>query len=180
MPEQQERVLFGGWSPFVSLLLLARLACCCPALLRDLTRTAHSQRSGRHILCDARARTDVGSVADDDRGHKCGVAPNEYALPNPCRVLVNPIVVACNYARTDVASRADLRIPEIGKVIGLGAFAEPGFLGFDKVADVRVCSDFAAGAQMCKWPDPCAPGHSALGQHAALPDEHIVTESAIL
>ena len=63
-------------------------------------------------------------------------------------MLVDAVVVAGDGAGADVDAGADDGVAEVGEVVGLGAFAERGFLGFDEVADVGAFADVALGAEV--------------------------------
>ena len=101
-------------------------------------------------------------------------------FPDCCPVLVDAIVVAGNHARPDVGSFAHFGVAEIGQVTGLGALAQLCLLGLHKVAHVRVFANLAPRPQMRERADLCAIAHRALGEHTALPDEHIVAQRAVL
>ena len=53
-------------------------------------------------------------------------------------------------------------------MIGLGASPEAGFLGLDKVADMGILANVAAGTKVSEWTDFRAIGHQAVGENAAL------------
>src|SRR5579859_5811893 len=119
---QDLAVLFGNWRLFLPLA-----AGSSPTLLRYLARAAYGKGVGGDVLGDARRGADVGPVSDADRRYQRGVAANEDAFADARLMLVDAIVVTEDGAGADIAARADLRIAEIGKVVGLGAFGEPGF-----------------------------------------------------
>jgi hypothetical protein len=71
-------------------------------------------------------------------------------------VLVRAVVVRDDAAGAEVDAFADLRIAEVGEVIGLRAVAEARVLDLDEVADVDVRAEVGAAAHSCERADRCA------------------------
>ena len=63
---------------------------------------------------------------------------------------------------------------------GLDAFAQLGLLDFNKVSHVGFFADLAAWAQMSEGTDLGFVGNCAFGQHAALANQHAVTQGAVI
>jgi hypothetical protein len=68
-------------------------------------------------------------------------------------MLVNAVVIAGDGAGPDIGALADMRVADIGKMIGLGARLEGGLLHLDEIADMDVGAQFGARPQPCKGPD---------------------------
>lgn len=94
-------------------------------------------------------------------------------------MLVYAVVVAGDDACSDVGTGADDRITEIGEVVGLGAFAERGFLCLNKVADVGICADVALRADVAVGAELCAVTNDGIGEDAAVADENAFTDNAV-
>ncbi len=71
-------------------------------------------------------------------------------------------------------------IAEVVQVIGLGAFAHSGFLGFDEVADVGAFADAALGAEVRIGAQDRVVGDFGGVENAAVADEDVVTNDGIL
>ena len=74
----------------------------------------------------------------------------------------------------DVHAFADFGIAQIGEVVGLGPFAQPGLLGFDEVADVGPFADIATRPQVRVRPKLRAVAHDGIFQDAAGTDQNSV------
>src|SRR5205823_3175670 len=79
---------------------------------------------------------DIDALADLDRRHQRRVRTDERAGPDLGVVLVETVIVAGDGAGADVGVGANMRIPEIGNMIGLGAGLDRGRLDLDEIADV--------------------------------------------
>ena len=151
-----------------------------PSLLLVCCGAADGQRVGGHIFGDAGACADIRAVADGDGRDQRGIAAHKDALADARDVLVHAVVVAGDGAGADIGSFADLRVAEVGEMVGLCALAEPRLFGLDKVAHVRVFADFASGAQVGKGADLRAIGDGGILEDAALADENAVAQGAVL
>ena len=87
------------------------------------------------------------------RRHQRGIRTDERARADIGEMLVETIVIAGDGARADIGARADARIAQIGQMVGLGAFFDPGLLHFDEIADMDVLLDHRAGTQTRIRPD---------------------------
>ncbi len=74
--------------------------------------------------------------------------PTKAPSPMVVRCLLTAVVVAGDGACPDVDACADDGVAEVVQVVGLGAFAEGGFFGFDEVAHVGSVADAALGAEV--------------------------------
>ena len=117
-----------------------------PAFFGHLSSASDCQSVRRNIFGDARSCADIGSLAELDGRDQRGVAADENAVLDNGLVLVNAVIVAGDGSSPDVDARADLRVAEVSKVVGLGSLAEPDLLGLDEIADVRAFTDLRCPA----------------------------------
>ena len=110
----------------------------------DLRRTAHGHIACRHVLGDDRSGRRHCAVTDRDGGDKHRVRSDEDIVADLGPVLEDAVVVAGDRASPDVRAVADAGIADIGQMIDLAAFANHGFLGFDKISNFRVRAEFGA------------------------------------
>ena len=142
MPEIRNWRWGSGWEDErLGALRLLRLAGGGPAGLVDLRNPRKSQSPVRHVLGDRRAGRDVGAGADGHGRDELHVGPDEGALADLRGVLLLAVVIARDDPGADVGAGADVRVPEVGEVLGLGALADAGVLGLDEVADAGVLLD---------------------------------------
>ena len=93
-----------------------------PAGFRLLAAARHRKRVRLDRFGDDRARGDIGSVANRDRGDEGRVRADEGAGADVGLVLGEAVVIAGDGSRADVGVRPDSRIADIGQMIDLGAF----------------------------------------------------------
>src|SRR6185437_1694074 len=138
-------------------LLFAALLRPTPTLDRGLLAAREGEVLGGRGGGDDRSRADRGVVAHLHRRDQRRVGTDEGTIADLGDVLVHAVVVARDGAGADVHVRTDLRVAEIGEVVGLAAFAEFGFLGFDEISDMRPRRKFGSGTQTRERPDPARP-----------------------
>ena len=127
----------------------------------------------RHVLRDDRPRAHERLRAHGDRGHQRGVAADERVLADDGFVFIHAIIVAGDRTRSDVRPRADLRIPQIGKVVGLGPFTEARLCEGAKAnhltylgdAEVGARANIGAGTITCNY-DGVNKYKTVIGEHA--------------
>src|SRR6185437_15122282 len=85
--------------------------------------------------------------ADAHRRHQRGVGADEHPLADLGAEFLEPVIVAGDGARADVAAGADRAVAEICQVVGLDAGAEPRVLHLDEIAEMDAIAQFRAGAQ---------------------------------
>ena len=112
-----------------------------PAGSRLLPAARDSKRVGLDRLGDDRARSDIGAVANRDRGDKCRVRADEGAGADVGPVLGEAVVVAGDGSGADVGVRPDPRVADVGQMIDLRALLDRRLLDLDKVADSGVGGD---------------------------------------
>src|SRR5215472_8317519 len=108
-----------------------------PAGLVGLAAARDAQGIGGHVVGDGRARGHVRAVADPYRRDQSRIAADEDLIPDRGGLFVKAIVIAGDRARADIGLAAQLGVPQIGQVQGLGALADHAFLHFHKIADAR-------------------------------------------
>ncbi len=139
---------------------------------------AQGQGAVGDVFGDAAAGGDVGAGADGDGGDEGGVGADEGAVADGGEVLVDAVVVAGDGACADVDAGADDGVAEVVQVVGLGAFAEGGFFGFDEVADVGSVADAALGAEVGVGAEDGVVGDLGGVEDAAVADGDVVAERA--
>jgi hypothetical protein len=139
-----------------------------PTLFCDLMSSAYGERSGGHIPCNAGAGTDIRAVLNRDGGDQGRVAADKHSFANAGDVLVHSVIVAGDNSSADICACSHLSIAQIGEMVGLGAFAEAGFFGFDEVSHVGVLADFAARPQVGEGAYLGTVSDRAVGEDAAL------------
>src|SRR5580692_944748 len=119
-----------------------------PDFLYNLTGAGDCQCVFGDVAGDAGGGADIGAFAHAHGCDQGAVTADEGTVADYGGVLLGAVVVAGDGSGADVDAGADFGVAEIGEVVGLRSFAQLDLLGFDKIADVRAFSDFAAGAQM--------------------------------
>ena len=105
------------------------------------------QLARRAVAADGRSGADRGIVTHGHRGDKLGVGADKDAVAEGGLKFIRSIVVTGDGAGTDVAIAADDRIAQVGEMIGLGAFAQHGFFGFDKITNMDIIAQYGAWPQ---------------------------------
>ena len=113
-----------------------------PSRDADLPRTGNGQLPCRGRARDGRARTDGRACADLHRRDQHAAGANEHIIINGRRPLVGAIVVAGHRTGTDIDSRTDRRITQVGEMVGLGSDTDARLLDLDEVADVHPFGEF--------------------------------------
>src|SRR5437667_7733606 len=155
-----------------------------PARLNHLSGPPERQRVRRDILRHDRARRDHGPAPDRDRRHQGHVAADEGVFPDHRPVLVVPVIVARDGARTDIDAAADLRVAEVAQVVGLGARAQLRLLQFHEIPHLRPALDDRPRPQVRERADRAlrfqpAPFDHAAVQHRDTVSEHALDEPAV-
>src|SRR5690348_14106887 len=140
------------WSLSRVLLVLLRLGCFSllfgPPFFHNLAGAAQGQGIGRDIFGDGGGGGHVRTLSNTNRRNQNAVAAYEHAIFDNGLVLVHAVVVAGDGSGADIYFLTDFRVSKIGQMVGLGAFADAGFLKFDEISDVRIFADFATWPQM--------------------------------
>jgi hypothetical protein len=113
-----------------------------------LVAAAQGQGICGDILGDAGCGGDVGSFAYGEGGYEGGVGAYEDVVVDLGGMFAGAVVVAGDGAGTYVYAVSDGCVAEVGEMVGLGAFADPGVFGLYEVADVGLFADLAAGAEV--------------------------------
>src|SRR6266436_7532301 len=150
-----------------------------PAWFVDLAAAGNSQSIRRHVLRDGRTCGDVGAIPDAHGRDQGSIAADENFAPDRRRILVEAVVIAGNRARADIALGPDLRIAQVGKVHGFGAFADGAFLEFDEIADAGPGFQVIVRAQAGERSDDDAVIEATLRYHAMRLDGYVVAKDGI-
>src|SRR5699024_1515119 len=131
-----------------------------------LPRPTDGQLASRRIPVHGRSGADESAGTDLDRRHQTTVGPDEGFIADDRPVLVDPVIVAGNGARTNVDAVTDGRIAHVAEMIDLAAFAHLGLLDFDKVPDPRASRQPRTGTQARERAHDALLAHLRTVQHA--------------
>src|SRR5271165_1084821 len=90
-----------------------------PTFLHNLSATANGEGFFRDVVCDARRRTDIRSLAYPHGSDQRAVAADEHSVFDDGLMFVHPVVVAGDSPSADVHSRADFGVAQVGEMIRL-------------------------------------------------------------
>src|SRR5579872_5036204 len=137
-----------------------------------------SQRQGLigHRIGDDAPGADVAFRANLDRRDQRRIASDERSRADASLVFLLAIEIARDGARADVHPLADLGVAQVGKMLALGARAQPALLHLDEITHARVGTDIGVHAQPRKRPDLRLRRDLRIADDAVGLDDHLVRQ----
>ena len=120
-----------------------------------------------------------GAVADSERGNQHIAGANAHFVADNGLVFVHAVVVASDGAGADVAAAADLRVAEVGEVVGFAAAADGAVFHFHEVADVHFVGQIGIGAQAGEGADAGAAADAAVFEVREGLDNRVIADDGV-
>ena len=118
-------------------------------------------------------------MADSERGNQHIAGANAHFVADNGLVFVHAVVVASDGAGADVAAAADLRVAEVGEVVGFAAAADGAVFHFHEVADVHFVGQVGIGAQAGEGADAGAVADAAVFEVREGLDNRVVADCRV-